>query len=289
MKYTSKRVYKNARKSQRMYQTGGFGWGNSGTIKLGNGKSKIKEYNDLFGAEVQDNNVKFSYKIGKKKTTSTQILEYFTLDKIQNIKKGANMEKMINTFYNIPSNFSFIQNNGFDTTKLQSLQDKIKNIPVSTTTLYGFYHNKITYKDTPKSISIINMSHNTMLTEEKFKKNVLKYFKTFKVIPSVLPLGPSSKPSLSAPPSGLLSTTSSGPPTGPPSSSTSSGPPTGPPSGPPSGPPTGTPIGSTDIPEILKIIPDAKFDGTELLSKTKIIKGVDGKYYATETTYNVKC
>jgi hypothetical protein len=266
MKYTSKRVDKNQRKSKRnikthiemdLSQTGG----GYGTITLPPGVMTITGFDSLDHVVVEDTNVNFKYKIHINENTQNLIL--IDIEKIG--KNNKNMINMINKFYNIPSKFTLkgATSNGFDTKDLKKLREEIKNIPVFDSTSNKYPRYEFTLKTIKFKIATtehgINISNN-ILNDATLKKNILNYFKNFKVIQS--------------PP---VPITSSVPPPAPSVPITSSV------------PSTATPITPTHILDIQKIIPGAKFEGTKLLSKTTIVTDGKGGYYATETTYDVKC
>ena len=334
MKYTSKRVYKNARKSQRTLKdsyTGGLGFGS--TVKKSDNDVPVTEittFASLQGLAVKDDTVKLKYFVDiDGDTIKFTGIDRFVSSRFKiNPFKYDSFDKMNRAFYNINTKFSAFstpqqlsktQNGTTAPTMAQVLSgldrffDKtLRDGKPPTEMAYSEKQVGITYnkrKDDAKGTGRITKIMTKDKYEEQtvyydipkefqsnFKTNVVNYFRKL-----IDPEDPGITISDAAPPSGSGPVPGSGPPSGP-----GSGPPSGPGSGPGSvvapgpgpgsgsgsGPPvpqTGTPIVSNDIPEILKIIPDAKFDGTELLSKTKIIKGVDGKYYATETTYDVTC
>lgn len=268
MKYTSKRVYQNARKSKRRMnrmQTGGS------KITLvsedaRNPKTKINEWGDLNEAKVTDDITRYKYDI------ETQGEDSFTLKNIEAFRISARptMAKMIRDIYDIPDKGSKFYDRWLSMGKHRNVDSakfakQFIEIPTRSGTSYPDYtftHDKIGSIDVPDDLKI---------DKDRFKTRTLNYFKKLngQSITDEAAQGPAQGPAQGGPDG---------------QSSLSQGAPSS----------IIVPSGSNVITEgdqdnIKKIIPDAKFEDGKLLSKTTIVKSPDGKYYATTTDYNVNC
>lgn len=278
----SKRIHKKPRRTKRIQKKMRGGLGGSDVMKSGKKVTvnDIKSFESLNGLTVSDDVIKFKYHVkieGDKiifseisKFASTKTIGAFLSIIKLSIAKFSSFDALTRVFYNIDIPWSFMG----DSRHLMTGQTETGNSMQAVLNAMNDYFDPMFRKGKylgaiPEKIAFsANTIEVTLKGEEQtplvipgepenfqkgFKDHVVAYFRKL-VDPEydgTMSGDTNSSNGVSIPTSGLV------------------------------------PIIDADKAEIQKIIPDARFEGLQLVTKSTIQKDASGKFYATATEYKV--
>jgi hypothetical protein len=273
MKYSSKRVYKK-RKSRRIKKLEG-GIGGSTVMKAGKKVEigQIIDFNSLNGFTVSDDVVKFKYTVkidGDKiilsdisKFVSTKTIGVFLSIVNLSPTKFSSFDTMTRVFYNIDIPWSIMgdshhlmQGQKETGNSMQTILNDMNNYfdPRFREGKYlGAIPEKIVFSDKTIVVTLKGEEQPTLnipeLFQDGFQKNVMNYFRQLIDPEDVGVKCPVTGPAI--PTSGLKD------------------------------------IEESDKAKIQELIPGAKFEGKQLLTRSTLQKDASGKFYATAVEYKV--
>jgi hypothetical protein len=274
----SKRIHKKPRRTKRIQKKMRGGLGGSDVLKSSKKVAigQITSFESLNGFTVSDDVVKFKYTVkidGDKivlsdisKFTSTQSIGVFLSIVSLSPTKFSSFDAMTRVFYNIDIPWSIMgdshhltQGQAETGNSMQAVLNAMNNYfdPMFREGKYlGAIPKKIVFSANAIDVTVKDEEQPTLDIpvefQDGFKNNVMNYFRKL-VDPEYNGKMPANANGSAIPTSGL------------------------------------TPIEDGDKEKIRQLIPDARFEGMQLVTKSTIQKDASGKFYATATEYKVEC